>query len=129
MKSTADDIKDNIKEKINSPIFGAFIVTSLILNWKFFLIIFSELKIDKKIEELDKYYTITNAVIYPLLIAIFISFLIVFIQYLINLVKDYLEQERQLKSLEYKNNLKYRDLILNESYEKRIEKLKERRRL
>ena len=126
MKPTSDDIKNNIKEKVNSPIFGAFIITSLILNWKFFLIIFSEYKIDEKIVELDKYYNLTTAVIYPLLIAIAISFLIVFIQYLINLFKDYLEQERQLKILIYESDLKYRTIVLNSLRTKRIEKSEKR---
>lgn len=69
-------LRTNLYERTSSPLFGAFIVSWLIWNYKTLLVIFSSLSVDKKINFIETniygadWSLLLGGVIYPLMSAI-----------------------------------------------------------
>lgn len=73
LKDIINSIFHSSNERLKNPFVSSFIISVLILNWKAILIlIFSDSKIDRKINFISNQYLTTNStIIYPLLFALF----------------------------------------------------------
>ncbi|RXR23041.1 hypothetical protein [Flavobacterium stagni] len=85
MKDFIQSILDSSHERIKNPFIGSYITAFLIFNWRaFFLLIFSDAKIEDKIVVINHEYCSKGAIFWPLIISIIY---ILFVPYL-NLAFD-----------------------------------------
>ncbi len=76
----ADLIKgiiDTSRERIKTPITGAFIFSFIIYNWRPMSIMFSDLKIQERIALIDGYLDVWS-VVYPIVMALVITIIVPF---------------------------------------------------
>lgn len=83
-----DSLKGSIKERITSPFFSAFVTSWSLINFRFFLIFFSDSSLRYKFKLFDWYfstYSIWETLIYPLVATLSYIFLYPYIARPINL--------------------------------------------
>lgn len=71
------ELHDTAKERIKNPIIGAFVCSFLVYNWRsIFILCFSELPVEERIEFVNTMYCNKWAIIIPLIFAIVYTLLI-----------------------------------------------------
>lgn len=76
MKNLVDSIRVQIYERLNSPLFGSFVIAWLCWNHRFVAVLFSSLPIDQRFDFIDKHIYTTSwdkweqGLLYPLATAI-----------------------------------------------------------
>lgn len=95
MKEIFQSLFDTSKDRIKSPFIGSYITAFIIYNWRaFFLLLFSDAKIEDKIVVINHEYCYKEAILVPLFIALFYIMVLPYI----NLIFD--------KLLSYSNKIK-----------------------
>ncbi|KQO20940.1 hypothetical protein ASF10_15275 [Flavobacterium sp. Leaf82] len=80
------DFIDSTKERLKTPISGAFLWSFIVYNWRpIFLLIFSDTSIENKIVVINYEYCSFWAIFWPLVIATFYTLLIPKIMLLIDI--------------------------------------------
>lgn len=74
MQDIIDSLRANINERLNSPLMGAYIVSWLVFNFRVPMIIFSDLPVFKRIDEVQlylygSYESVIEAFLYPFVAA------------------------------------------------------------
>lgn len=131
------ELTNSIKSKLYdfhySPFMSSFVISWIILNHKYLIIVFSKEKLELKLEMLNKYqfetiYGCTSSFIIPILIALFYVFfypLIAFIFYKVTLI--YQEMMRSEKhKIENKTLItkEEKEILINELSELKNESIK-----
>lgn len=80
IQDTINSMKLALAERVGNPFVSAVIISSLISNWKMTLLIFSDVSYDQKIIKAaqlypDFYLALQSFVFWPLMFAIFWTFL------------------------------------------------------
>ncbi|MBF4466405.1 hypothetical protein [Flavobacterium sp. LC2016-12] len=105
--TVADLIKsiiDTSKERIKTPITGAFVFSFIIYNWRPISILFSDLKIQERIELIDGYLDVWSLV-YPILMALVITIIVPFFMWGIDSILIYAKKKRLEKNYENRTNV------------------------
>lgn len=72
IKEIFQSLFDSSNERIKNPFIGSYITAFIVYNWRaFFLLLFSKASIEDKIVVINNEYCCKEAIIWPLLIAIF----------------------------------------------------------
>ena len=89
------NIIDSSKERIKNPIVGAFICSFFVYNWRpFFLLMFSDDKIENRIELINHKYCTSNAVFYPFMVALILTIAIPFLNIVLDAILVFARKQR-----------------------------------
>lgn len=89
------DLIDSSKERLKTPISGAFICSFLIYNWRPLAeLLFSKMAIEDRIYVIDQEYCNRYAIIFPLIIALIYTVGVPFLMVIIDKVLVYAKEQR-----------------------------------
>ena len=116
------NIIDSTKDRIKNPIVGAFICSFVVYNWRpFFLLMFSNMKMEEKIVIINNEYCSLSSFIYPFIFAIIYTLIVPFIMIYIDAILIYAKKQR------VENIYKNKSIVLEEKIKlaAKVLKLKE----
>lgn len=121
MKEVLNSVIKTISERFSNVFYGTFILTWCICNWKSLLVILlSKESIEFNINHIENNFSsISNIVVYPLLMAISICVLIPWINYGL----DYFSQSPKLKRIDLDDKITTEQLALKALQQSKISQL------
>lgn len=113
MKEIFQSFFETSKDRIKSPFIGSYVTAFIIYNWRpFFLLIFSDAKIEDKIVVINHEYCNKAAILYPLSIALFYIIVLPYINLAFdnflaysNKMKDEKEKDGEINKLQQKKTV------------------------
>ncbi len=107
IKDIFKNIMQSSSDRMSSPIVGTFVISFIVYNWRAFLIIpFSDLKIEERINIIDKTYCNSNALIIPLYLTLFYIIILPHLQLGLDFIlsfsqkrSDKIKKEKKIKIL------------------------------
>ena len=112
MKEFIQNIFDTSNERIKNPFIGSYIIAFFLFNWRpFFLLMFSDEKIEDKIIVINYEYCSKSSFFWPLLIALFYILILPHLNLLFdalllysNSKKDAIIKEKTIQKLKHKKS-------------------------
>jgi hypothetical protein len=110
MKELMQSLFETSNERIKNPFIGSYIIAFFVYNWRvFFLLIFSNAKIEDKIVVINHEYCNKSAMFWPLGIALFYILILPYINLLFDYVLSFSNSKKvERKNINILNNLKHK---------------------
>lgn len=110
MKEFIQSIFETSSERIKNPFIGSYIIAFLVYNWRpLFLLFFSDAEIEDKIVVINHEYCPKEALLWPLIIALFYILVLPYINLFFDYVLSFSNTRKDEKKKTYiLNNLKHK---------------------
>lgn len=96
MKEFIQSIFDSSHERIKNPFVGSYIIAFFLFNWRaFFLLIFSDEKIEDKIIVINHEYCSKDSLLWPLIISLFYILILPYINLLFDELLSYSNTKKE----------------------------------
>jgi len=108
-----NSIIDSSKERVKTPITGAFICSFVVYNWRpLFLLMFSDASMEDKIVVINNEYCNKGAIIAPLIIALIYTIFVPFIMIVIDSILVFAKKQRVANIYQNKTNILEEKIVM-----------------